>query len=95
MAEMEILDIDSTTEVLEVQEALRSCLHEETTSELIVAMTRRPFRGTSKAFIKLEESRTDPHQGRVGLLQGTKEDGGQEMLPVMRFRAPGRPMRSH
>ena len=57
MVEVEILDIDPPTEVPEIQEALRSCLHEETTSELMVTMTKRPSKGTSKAFIKLEKSR--------------------------------------
>ena len=57
LIEVEILDIDPTTEVPEVQESLRSCLLEGTTSEMMVNMTRRPFRDTRKAVIKLEESR--------------------------------------
>ena len=57
MVEVDVLDIDPTLEVPEVQEALRNCLREETASELMVTMTKRPFRGTSKSFIKLEESR--------------------------------------
>ena len=57
MVEVEIMDFDPTAEVMEVEEAVRSCLHEESTSEVKVSMTKRLFRGTRKAFIKLEETR--------------------------------------
>ena len=56
MFEVEIMDIDPIAEVMEVEEDVRSCLHEESTSEVKVSMTKRPFRGTRKAFIKLEEA---------------------------------------
>ena len=55
--EVEIMDIDSITEVVEVEGEVRSCLREEPTSELEVTMRRRPIRGTRKVFIKLEEAR--------------------------------------
>ena len=35
-------------EVMEVEEAVRSCLNEESTSEVKVSMTKRPFTGTRK-----------------------------------------------
>ena len=51
------MDIDPTAEIIEVEKAVRSCLHEESISEVKVSMTKRPFRGTRKAFINLEEAR--------------------------------------
>ena len=38
---------------------------------------------------------SNQHQDRVGLLQGTKENGSQQMLPVLRFWPSGRPIRWH
>ena len=57
MVEVEIIDIDPTTEMEKVEEALRSCLNEDLEAKLKVNMTRRPLKGTRKASIKLEESR--------------------------------------
>ena len=55
--EEEILDIELTEESEEVTEAVRNCLQEETSSEVKVFMTKRPFRGTRKAYLLLEETR--------------------------------------
>ena len=57
MIEVVIEYIDPITEVQEAKEALRSYLHGESTLELKVTMARKPIRGTTKAFIKLEEAR--------------------------------------
>ena len=54
---MEILGIDPTVEAKEVAEAVRSCLKEETASEVKISVTKKPFRGTKKAFVRLEEAR--------------------------------------
>ena len=40
-----------------VAEAVRSCLRVETSSGVKVSLTRKPFRGTRKAFVRLEEAR--------------------------------------
>ena len=55
--EVEIIDNDPTAGAEEVEEAVRSCLNEEPTSEVKVSLTKRPFRGIRKAFIRLEEAR--------------------------------------
>ena len=45
MIQVEILDLDSTTEEVEVEAAVRSCLHEDLSVEVKVSLARRPFRG--------------------------------------------------
>ena len=54
---VEVMDIDPTTGDEEVAEAVRSCLQEEPLSEVKVSITKRPFRGTRKTFVRLEEAR--------------------------------------
>ena len=54
VAKVEIMDLDYTAEETEVEKVVKTCLHEEPTSELKVIMTRKPFRGSRKAFIKLK-----------------------------------------
>ena len=54
---MEILGIDPTVEAKVVAEAIQSCLKEETASEVTVTVSKKPFRGTTKAFVRLEEAR--------------------------------------
>ena len=56
-AQVEIFDVDPTVEKEEVAEAVRSYLREEPSSEVKVSLTRKPFRGTRKAFVRLEEVR--------------------------------------
>ena len=53
MFEVEILDLDPTAESEEVAET--GALQEEPSSEVKVSMTKRPLRGTRKAFVRLEE----------------------------------------
>ena len=53
--EVEIMDIDLTVEEEEVAEAIRSCLQENPSSGVEVSLTRKPFRGTKKTFVRLEE----------------------------------------
>ena len=55
--EVKILGIDPTRKAKEVAEAVQSCLKEETASEVKVSVTKKPFRGTRKAFVRLEEAR--------------------------------------
>ena len=55
--EVKIMDIDRTAEAQEDEETVRSCLHEEQTSEVKASITKRPFRGKRKAYIGLEEAR--------------------------------------
>ena len=50
-----ILEINPTAENEEITEAVRSCLQEETPGEIIVCMRKKPFRGTRKAYVMLEE----------------------------------------
>ena len=47
--EVEIMDIDFTMVMEEVDVALRRCLNEELGADLKVKMTRKPLRGTRKA----------------------------------------------
>ena len=54
--EVEILDVDPSVEEEEVAEAVRSYLREEPSSEVKVSLTRKPFRGTRKAFVRFEEA---------------------------------------
>ena len=56
MVEVEILDVDPTVEEEEVTKAVRSCLWEEPSACVKVSLTRKPFRGTRKAFVRLEEA---------------------------------------
>ena len=51
------MDVDPTVEEEEVAEAVRSGLREEPSSGVKVSLTRKPFRGTKKAFVRLEEAR--------------------------------------
>ena len=68
--------------ILEVKEAFRSSLQEETALELMSIITRRPFQSYEKGLYQIEGIAcheavlNDVHRDRVGLLQGTKEDGG-------------------
>ena len=52
-----ILDVDPTVEEEEVAEAVQNYLREEPSSEVKVSLTRKPFSGTRKAFVRLEEAR--------------------------------------
>ena len=54
MVEVEILDVDPTVEEEEVAKAVRSCLREEPSACVKVSLTRKPFKGTRKAFVRLE-----------------------------------------
>ena len=56
MVEVEILDVDPTVEEEEVAKVVRSCLREEPSACVKVFLTRKPFRGTRKAFVRLEEA---------------------------------------
>ena len=56
MVEVEILDVDPTVEEEEVAKAVRSCLREEPSACVKVSLTKKPFRGTRKAFVRLEEA---------------------------------------
>ena len=38
------------------RDAVRSCLREEPSARVKVSLTRKPFRGTRKAFVRLEEA---------------------------------------
>ena len=55
--EVEILDIDLTVEAKDIAEVVWSCLREEPSSCVEVSLTKRPFRGIRKAFVKMEEAR--------------------------------------
>ena len=55
--EVKILDVDPTVEEEEVVEAVRSCIWEEPSEGVEVSLTRKPFRDTRKAFVRLEEAR--------------------------------------
>ena len=44
--EVEILDIDPTTETEDIAEAIRDCLRKETPLDVKVCLTKRPFRCT-------------------------------------------------
>ena len=97
MVEVEILDTDTTTEVPEVEESLRSCFLEGTTSELMVIMTRRPFRGSKKTFIKLEELHAldllKAAHIKIGWVScRVRRRKATKMLPVPRLWAFNRPM---
>ena len=48
--------VDPTVEEEEVAKAVRSCLREEPSACVKVSLTRKPFRGTRKAFVRLEEA---------------------------------------
>ena len=54
---MEILDINPTVEAEDKAEAIWSCLREEPSSGVEVSLTKRPFRGMRKAFVRTEEAR--------------------------------------
>ena len=45
-----------TVEEEEVAEAIQSCLQEDPCSGVKVFLTRKPFRGTKKAFVRLKEA---------------------------------------
>ena len=55
--EVEILDIDIIADTEEIAEAIRDCLREKAPLHVKVCMTKRPFRGTRKAFVRLKEAR--------------------------------------
>ena len=55
--EVKILDIDPTVEAREIAMAVRSSLREEPSSDVKVSLTRKPFIGTKKAFVRMEEVR--------------------------------------
>ena len=55
--EVDILDIDPIVEAAEIAMTVRSCLREEPLSDVKVSLTRKPFRGTKKAFVRMEEAR--------------------------------------
>ena len=54
--EVEIMDIDPTVEEEEVAKAVRSCIQEDPSSGVKVSLSRKPFRSTKKAFLRLEEA---------------------------------------
>ena len=54
--EVEITYIDPTTETEEIAEAMSDCLREEAPLDVKVCMTKRPFTGTRKAFVRLDEA---------------------------------------
>ena len=56
MVEVEILNVDPTVEEEEVSKAVRSCLWEKPPACVKVSLTRKPFRGTRKAFVRSEEA---------------------------------------
>ena len=57
MVEMEILEIDTTVNAEDIAEAVGSCLREEPSLGMEVSLTKRPFRDTRKAFVRMEEAR--------------------------------------
>ena len=57
MSEVEILDVDPMVEVEDIEEAVWSCLKEEPSSGVEVSLTKKPSRGTKKAFVKMEDAR--------------------------------------
>ena len=54
---MEILHVDPTVKGEEIAEAARSCLREDPSLGVKVSLMTKPFRGTRKAFIGMEEAR--------------------------------------
>ena len=55
--EVEILGIDPTVEAEDIADVAWSCLREEPSSGVDVSLTKRTFRGTRKAFVRMEEAR--------------------------------------
>ena len=45
-------------EAKEIAESVWSCLRAEPSSGVVVSLTKKPFRGTRKAFFKEDEART-------------------------------------
>ena len=56
-AEVEIQDIDPTVEAENIEETVWSCLRELPSSGVEVSLAKKPFRGTRKAFVKMEDAR--------------------------------------
>ena len=56
-AEVVILDIKPTAETEEVTKVVRSRLQEETSARIKVCMIKKPFRGTRKPYVLIEQER--------------------------------------
>ena len=56
--EVEIADLDPTTEMEDVEDAVRSFFDKESELELRVSLRKTPYRGNRKAYVLLEEPRT-------------------------------------
>ena len=50
------MNIDPTVEEDEVAQTVRSCLQEDPSSGGKMPLTRKPFTGTEKAFVRLEKA---------------------------------------
>ena len=58
--EVEILGIDFSVEAKDIAEAVWSCLREELLSGVEVSLMKRPFRGTRKVFVRMEDLHKEP-----------------------------------
>ena len=54
---VEILNVDPTVEAEDIEKSVWRCLREEPSSGVEVSLTKKPFRGTRKAFVKMEGAR--------------------------------------
>ena len=55
--EVDIADLDPTTEAEDVEDAVRSFFNKEPELELRVSLSKTPYRGNRKAYVLLEEAR--------------------------------------
>lgn len=55
------MDVDLTSEKKEVEEALRMLFGGYSQLDTRVPMTQKPFRGTRRAFVKLDKERAWKH----------------------------------
>ena len=55
--EVEIVDLEPTIEVKDVEDAVRSLFDKEPELELRVSLSKTPYRGNRKAYVLLEEAR--------------------------------------
>lgn len=53
--EVQVLDLDSETEVEEVEAAMRRHISETMSGEIKVSMNKKIFRGNLKAFVELSK----------------------------------------
>ena len=94
--EVEIADLDPTTEAEDVEDAVRGFFDKEAELELRMSLSKTPYTGNQKAYVLLEEARAQkllwaPHQDRVRRKKEVNRcfrclHRTAEMLPLCRKR---------